>query len=79
MSDQPGNSPVRPEVSSANTWRPIDSAPKDGSEILIYDGFEPFAGSGYWNAEDAEWIGCSRRSALWKQPTHWMPLPEPSK
>lgn len=62
-----------PEV-VAMRWRPIETAPKDGTEILA---FCPKAGthcvfweSGYWR-EKASFLG------LRNEPTHWIPLPAP--
>lgn len=70
-------------------WRPIATAPKDGTPIRIYaDGlkdedFNP-SGSveGFW--QDGEgWLGAVWNPqhdywmALPMKPTHWQPLPEP--
>lgn len=65
-------------------WQPIETAPKDGSHILVscqYEGGErrsyvvvwvkPFKGDGYWGDTD-------EFDPMWHQrPSHWMPLPEP--
>lgn len=65
------------------TWQTIESAPKDGTEILAWDGYDMTTVSwfqatpkyGAWHlvaagayAEDCDW-----------EPTHWMPLPEEPK
>ena len=58
-------------------WQPIETAPKDGTAVLVYDGkittAEWYGLGGYWSlcrvgawAEDSE-----------TDPTHWMPLPDP--
>ena len=59
-------------------WQPIETAPRDGTAILGWDGqkqstAEWYETGEYWSlcvmgawAEDSEW---------W--PTHWMPLPAP--
>jgi Protein of unknown function (DUF551) len=68
-------------------WQPIESAPKDGTKIIlafIREHWKPIVTVGAW-IDDApistnEWmawtsiglIGCI-------EPTHWMPLPEPPK
>lgn len=60
-------------------WKPIESAPKDGSRVLIWH-------PDYCAPITAQWYGSegwkmdSDVSPFWQQPTHWMPLPaEPSK
>ena len=60
---------------SGSEWRPIESAPKDGTEVLCA-----------WHAMATDrWIieGCWFLNNQWRvgwdetevQPTHWMPLP----
>lgn len=55
-------------------WQPIETAPKDGTEILTYRGAGLMAVAafvdGYWCIAD----GCDITSV-----THWMPLPDPPK
>jgi len=72
-------------------WQPIDSAPKDGTWILIWEqyGENPFVGywgSGRWNAShehvDAEggWDGAVVVDAITQDlVSHWMPLPAAPK
>jgi hypothetical protein len=69
-------------------WQPIETAPKDGTRVLIY---------GYW---DGELSDLDEEPEVWKarfslgtwwvdsdqyyvarvvNPTHWMPLPKPPK
>lgn len=57
------------------SWRPIETAPKDGTEIILYEDFEPIICKGFWSTDGDEWR--HNRGGLWKMPTHWMPLPEP--
>lgn len=59
-------------------WQPIETAPKDGSSVLVYEGFEPIVTEGWWDAEDEMWRPSgSRNYPFWHQPTHWQPLPDP--
>lgn len=64
-------------------WQPIETAPKDGKNVLIYR-----LGSGDQRAT----IGSLDEEGVWQSPeayyiwswfdfspTHWMPLPEPPK
>lgn len=70
------------------TWRKIDSAPKDGTHVLLY--FGPPAAGGFviaaWRRPfeqsdvEAEWMDGARKvmAVPWVvAPTHWMPLPLP--
>lgn len=51
-------------------WEPIETAPKDGTRILLWAGD---ATIGEFGAND-EWM-ISLDAAV--MPTHWMKLPEP--
>lgn len=63
-------------------WRDIESAPKDGSEVLVWDEHSHIISQAVWKDrhghflsggwQDAPYTGDSRRLA---RPTHWMPLP----
>jgi hypothetical protein len=70
----------------ANPWRPIETAPKDGRWMLIYDSAGPGPKrddddypdwppvmTARWERENG-WTGEGR---IWPEdPTHWMPIPE---
>ena len=63
-------------------WQPIETAPKDGAEIILCN--SEGATSGWF--EDEEWRIFRHRSStgeilFWlnPRPTHWMPLPQPPK
>ena len=67
----------RDALLEARAWRPIETAPKDKSSILIIDS-DNFITIGYFSEER----GCfANTEECWKieTPTHWMPLPEPPK
>lgn len=59
-------------------WQPIETAPKDGSEIL---GWSSISGEAYvmwWEAIHSDWVWCiNDLEDMFCDPTHWMPLPEP--
>ena len=55
-------------------WQPIETAPKDGSSVILFEPFEMVACSGYWAEEDNEWFP-SRGKQFLQQPTHWQPMP----
>jgi len=57
-------------------WQTIDTAPNDGTRILVYEPFEPNIESAWWNDELDMFWPCSNRGDFWRQPTHWMPLPD---
>lgn len=66
-------------------WQPIETAPRDGSEVILSDGHS--VGAGFWH----DGSGCFRagEGTFWEMDrgslstarnagaTHWMPLPEP--
>ncbi len=66
-------------------WQPIETAPKDGRVILLYGELSVSTGGavtprkssnevyiGHWHTR---WQ--TGNFAIWENPTHWMPLPEP--
>lgn len=65
-------------------WQPIETAPKDGTEIILCDSLSY---AGYWENDPNYWQEIGWQEADSRQghfisrhpqsPTHWMPLPEP--
>jgi hypothetical protein len=53
-------------------WQPIDSAPRDGTRILLFH--SGIAGSGRWAGYFKE--GWFNDRDIRVCPTHWTPLPE---
>lgn len=64
-----------PTGERTETWRPIESAPKDGRDRLLL--FIPtFAGDKIWTGVWASgWVNANGRLRDDEQPTHWRPLP----
>lgn len=71
-------------------WQPIETAPKDGTRILIaggtyyYDASEmpdqefTSADTAYWrNGGWCGGYGSEYNGEYWHKPTHWQPLPAP--
>jgi hypothetical protein len=63
-----------------NAWRPIETAPTDGRQILVSAPGGIFICP--WPAADVSWNDKKRlaKEGIWPdyktwQPTHWMPLP----
>jgi hypothetical protein len=53
-------------------WQPIETAPKDGYDILAVEG--PFVRIVFWDtARGGLWSKWPGREPM--HPTHWMPLP----
>ena len=51
------------------TWQPIETAPRDGTRVLVYERDAALGAiSLNWVDQDGWWLG---------HPTHWMPLPTP--
>lgn len=66
-------------------WRSIDSAPKDGTRILVgrfHTGCRKHGrvAVDYWhNAKDHGYSGFGRFNQTHWPATHWLPLPPPPK
>lgn len=65
-------------------WQSIETAPKDGTWILLYDDRFLHSETSYliakWHGPLKLWVGRSNskgRFPLWDAATHWMPLPKP--
>ena len=65
-------------------WQPIETAPKDGTKILMYYP-QPNIGTrkamaisiGAWHLKGAAWHREGGKKIRYTLPTHWMPLPSP--
>lgn len=76
-----------------NTWKPIETAPKDGTRILLYGNKLTFCGRWFDKEEIEEWENPEDLDEGWYEenlfhqcyetycfkvdPTYWQPLPEP--
>lgn len=67
-------------------WRPIKTAPRDGTKILVGRFTVSSSKKGlievdWWRTEkdNAGFIGFGRFHPIYWPPTHWQPLPEPPK
>ena len=49
-------------------WRPIDTAPKDGREVLTFTPPDIYCVDFSGDDKEGDWLG---------NPTHWTPLPKP--
>lgn len=93
-----GDRPVTGPVSLAmlaiardvgNGWEPIETAPKDGTEIFVWGSLEACAHARphigcediervFWYSEYESWCVFSTQCEGWvPEPTHWQPLPPP--
>lgn len=66
-----------------NEWQSFETAPRDGSFFICWNGEDMKILNqpencylGEWYFIDGEWCGAFVR---FDNPTHWMPLPEPPK
>lgn len=76
-------------------WQPIETAPRDGTRILLWDARKEIATSGYWQHDIGGHIpdSCEPPWSFWtpdnhglddwfddvRGPSHWMPLHPPQK
>lgn len=61
-----------------NDWQPIETAPKDGTRVLVNSHWMDATGKRL-GVEIAHWREEGYWQCLERQPTHWMPLPDPPK
>lgn len=62
------------ENASTNSWQPIETAPKDGSRILLATPSGKVS-DGMWSTQYRVWSW----PYVMVEPTHWMLAPEPPK
>lgn len=71
------------ELKHLAEWQPIDTAPKNFSDVLIYLPRSEFGDYGervtvaFWEVDLRLWIIPGLLPNEESNPTHWMPLPEP--
>lgn len=63
--------------SKAAVWQNIGSAPRDGSEVLVWNGRRRHVAS--FDKIEGEWVSSfkttTKRLPVAPPPTHWWPLP----
>lgn len=64
------------DAMSQAQWQPIESAPKDGTIVLLCADVPWLIRMGYFEPDD-RWYSIPQGSMENDQPTHWMPLPSP--
>ena len=57
-------------------WQPIETAPKDGTRVLVCDTDVWIACARYWPC-NSYWIEDAASGLKLNEPTHWMPAPPP--
>ena len=65
-----------------NQWQPIEIAPKDGTEILLWYENDGCMDIGYYTEKQTGepfWVSNLSETFVDVVPTHWMPLPEKPK
>jgi hypothetical protein len=60
-------------------WQPIETAPKDGTDILVWMFGNSMAVVFYDDNLDHPWHTMDGPAYHKEAPTHWMPVPEPPK
>jgi hypothetical protein len=70
----------REPQTQGSPWLPINSAPKDGSFLIVFGCFPgartSIAHFGFWHSLEQRWCGQSNRGPVWlENVTYWMPRP----
>lgn len=70
-----------PVINPPPEWQPIETAPKDGTNILIAyrDGYfgDMVVTKAAWDEDKEKWDKLFSNEYIKDIPTHWMPLPKP--
>ncbi len=69
----------------AGDWKPIETAPKDETWILLWltddaPAPEPIVRSAFWSSNGLDWFDSEAAShpvTIYGKPTHWAPLERP--
>lgn len=68
---------------SLDFWRTIDTAPRDGRQVLLWDGSDMCCAEFHTAADGTAWWELAHTgnkvTMLGREATHWQPLPEPPK
>ena len=73
---------LKAKIKKKAAWQPMETAPKDGTEILLYEpkeNDEHYIFSGAYRTEYDEGWQCLEYDAFSHDPTKWQLLPEPPK
>ncbi len=72
------------EIVKYDGWQPIETAPKDGTPILLFCpgswyGDERVVGcfGSYCCSVEFYWVDLASEGMSLDKPTHWLPLPDP--
>lgn len=60
-----------------NLWQPIETAPMDGTHLLLVTGGYAKVRIGWFYANSWHWDGDYNGVSYGKRPTHWMQIPTP--
>lgn len=66
----------------SDKWQPIETAPKDGSELLFWSEREGGLYVVFWHGLRKSWLWTTHSldgDEELKHATYWMPLPDPPK
>lgn len=76
--EQPNEQAAQRRAGGVGMWKPIETAPKDGADVLVFahDNYSV----AHWNGGEWRDIGDMGWGGMYgddNEPTHWMPLPAP--